>query len=141
MSGRSPLMPQTRSRHRGAMTSHQDVIDELKGPTRDLRRAIPDVWKGFGELHDAVFVDGALGGDVKELMALVAAVVKRCDGCIAYHARAAAHRGATSEQVAEALGVALLMDGGTASVYGPLAWEAFHEFGAVAPKPHRAQTS
>jgi AhpD family alkylhydroperoxidase len=123
------------------MTNHQDVIDGLKGPTRDLRRAIPDVWKGFGELHDAVFVDGALTGDVKELMALVAAVVKRCDGCIAYHARAAAHRGATSEQVAEALGVALLMDGGTATVYGPRAWEAFHDFSATAPKPPRTATS
>jgi AhpD family alkylhydroperoxidase len=63
-------------------------------------------------------------------MALVAAVVKRCDGCIAYHARAAAHRGATADEVAEALGVALLMDGGTASVYGPRAWEAFEEFAA-----------
>jgi alkylhydroperoxidase/carboxymuconolactone decarboxylase family protein YurZ len=68
-------------------------------------------------------------------------VVKRCDGCIAYHARAAAHRGATSEEVAEALGVALLMDGGTASVYGPRAWEAFHEFGTAAAISHKAQAS
>ena len=62
MSGRSPLLRLARSRHRDAMTCHQDVIDELKVPTRELRRAIPDVWKGFGELHDAVFVDGALPG-------------------------------------------------------------------------------
>jgi AhpD family alkylhydroperoxidase len=123
------------------MTCHQDVIDDLKGPTRELRRAIPDVWKGFGELHDAVFVDGALPGRTKELMALVAAVVKRCDGCVAYHARAAAHRGATSEEVAEALGVALLMDGGTASVYGPRAWEAFQEFGVATSNTHPARSS
>jgi hypothetical protein len=32
--------------------------------------------------------------------------------------------------VAELLGVALLMDGGTASVYAPRAWEAFGEFRA-----------
>ena len=61
--------------------------------------------------------DGALPAHVKELMALVASVVKRCDGLIGYHARAAARRGATPEEVAEALGVALLMDGGVASVY------------------------
>ena len=54
---------------------------------------------------------------------------------------AAAHRRATSEEVAEALGVALLMDGGTASVYGPRAWEAFHEFVAAVPSSHRVQTS
>jgi alkylhydroperoxidase/carboxymuconolactone decarboxylase family protein YurZ len=54
--------------------------------------------------------------------------VKQCDGCIAYHAKAAARRGATPEEVAEVLGVALLMDGGTASVYGPRAWDAYREF-------------
>ncbi len=118
------------------MTCHQDVIDELRLPTRDLRHAIPDVWRGFGELHDAVMLDGALSGRMKELMAMVAAVVKHCDGCIAYHAKAAARRGAAADEVAEALGVALLMDGGTASVYGPRAWEAYHEFaGSAAGRP------
>ena len=82
--------------------------------------------------------DGALPAHVKELMALVASVVKRCDGCIAYHAKAAARRGATHEQVAEALGVALLMDGGVASVYALRAWEAFQEF-AGPPAPAAAQ--
>ena len=55
-------------------------------------------------------------------------MVKRCDGCIAYHAKAAARAGATAEEVAELLGVALLMDGGTASVYAPRGYEAFLEF-------------
>jgi alkylhydroperoxidase/carboxymuconolactone decarboxylase family protein YurZ len=58
-------------------------------------------------------------------------VVKRCDGCIAYHAKAAARAGATMGEVAELLGLALLMDGGTASVYAPRAWEAFEEFRAA----------
>ena len=40
----------------------------------------------------------------------------------------AAKAGATPGEVAELLGVALLMDGGTASVYAPRAWEAFMEF-------------
>ena len=57
-------------------------------------------------------------------------MVKQCDGCIAYHARGAAMRGATRHEVAEALGVALLMDGGTATVYGPRALAAFEEFAA-----------
>ena len=57
-------------------------------------------------------------------------MAKRCDGCIAYHAKAAARAGATRAEVAELLGVALLMDGGTASVYAPRAWEAFLEFEA-----------
>jgi len=105
-----------------------DVIDELRSPTRSLRQASPDVWAGFGQLHQAAVADGVLPARIKELMALVVAVVKRCDGCIAHHAKAAALRGATRGEVAEALGVALLMDGGTASVYAPRAWAAFEEF-------------
>jgi AhpD family alkylhydroperoxidase len=94
------------------------------------------VWAGFGQLHKAAVADGVLPARVKELMALTIAVVKRCDGCIAYHAKAAARRGATPEEVAEALGVALLMDGGTASVYAPRAWDAYREFARprVAPQ-------
>jgi AhpD family alkylhydroperoxidase len=112
------------------MTHANEVIQELRGPTRDLRRAQPDAWHGFGALHGAAVADGALPGRIKELMALAIAVVKQCDGCIAYHAQAAARLGATSDEVAEALSVALLMDGGTASVYGPRAFAAYQEFAA-----------
>ena len=112
------------------MGHYTNVIDELKEPTRSLSQMVPDVWAGFGQVHKAAVADGALPAKVKELMALVVAVVKHCDGCIAYHAKAAVRRGATAEEVAEALGVALLMDGGTASVYGPRAWAAYLEFAA-----------
>ena len=110
-----------------------DVIDDLKDPTRSLAKAMPEAWAGFSQLHSAAVSDGALPAKVKELMALAIAVVKRCDGCIAYHAKAAARRGATEAEVADALAVALLMDGGTASVYAPRAWAAFHEFVDGAP--------
>ncbi len=115
------------------MAEYTEVIEALKEPTRSLSAAIPDTWHGFAELHRNAVAEGALPARVKELMALVAAVVKQCDGCIAYHAKAAARRGATPEEVAEALGVALLMDGGTASVYGPRAWNAYREFAAANP--------
>lgn len=117
------------------MSEYREIIAELAGPTRDLRAASPDAWTGFAALHQAAVADGALPARVKELMALAIAVVKQCDGCIAYHAKAAAHRGASAEEVAEALNVALLMDGGTASVYGPRAWQAFHEFADLAHRP------
>jgi AhpD family alkylhydroperoxidase len=115
------------------MGHYTDVISDLKEPTRSLSQATPDVWAGFGALHKAAVADGALSAKVKELMALAIAVVKQCDGCIAYHAKAAARRGATEEEVAEALGVALLMDGGTASVYGPRAWDAYRELADGTP--------
>lgn len=116
-----------------SMTDYHQMIEDLADPTRDLRRASPEVWTGFSALHKAAVAEGALPAKVKELMALAIAVVKQCDGCIAYHAKAAARRGATSAEVAEALDVALLMDGGTASVYGPRAWQAYHQFATPIP--------
>ncbi len=109
------------------MSENRTLIEDLREPTRQLRRAIPDTWGAFASLHDAAMTDGALSKRVKELVALAIAVAKRCDGCIAYHAKAAAAAGATRQEVAEALGVALLMDGGTASVYGPRALAAYDE--------------
>jgi AhpD family alkylhydroperoxidase len=115
------------------MGHYTEVINELKQPTRSLSKQLAGPWAGFTQLHAAAVADGVLPAKVKELMALAIAVVKQCDGCIAYHAKAAARLGATPEEVAEALGVALLMDGGTATVYGPRAWAAYCEFAEFAP--------
>jgi AhpD family alkylhydroperoxidase len=98
----------------------QEVIEELKVSTRSLAQAAPATWTAFADLHRGAVADGVLSGKVEELMTLATATVKPRNGCIAYHGKAAARR--------EALGVALLMDGGTASVHAPRAWAAFHEF-------------
>ncbi|MTV26787.1 carboxymuconolactone decarboxylase family protein [Nitriliruptoraceae bacterium ZYF776] len=104
------------------------IVDELRGPTRELRARIPQVWDGFAKLHSEAQREGVLSAKTKELMALAIGVTQRCDGCIAYHARAAAQRGATEDEVAEALGVAILMSGGPGTVYGARAWRSFLEF-------------
>ncbi len=106
----------------------RELVQTLRQPTRDLRAAIPETWEGFSRLHRHAVADGALPAKIKELIALAIAVDEGCDGCIAYHASGAAHRGASEEEVVEALGVALLMRGGPASVYAPLALQTFREF-------------
>lgn len=110
------------------MKTASATIEQLRDPTRALRQAIPDTWKAFTGLHGAAVAEGALSTATKELIALAIAVATECDGCIAYHAKAAARAGATAEQVAEMLGVCLLMNGGPATVYGPRAYAAFLEF-------------
>ena len=106
----------------------KDILAGLKEPTRALRGAIPAVFDAYGAMGKAVMVDGALDAKTKELIALAIAVSKQCDGCIAAHARAAALRGATAEEVAEALGVVVMMNGGPGTVHGPRAFDAFVEF-------------
>jgi AhpD family alkylhydroperoxidase len=113
------------------MTEHhhgQEVLRELAPQGRALRQMIPDVYEGYNAFHAAAFQPGALDRRQKELVALAVAVALRCDGCIAAHARSAASHGATREEVAEAIGVSMLMTGGPGTVYGPRAFDAFVEF-------------
>ena len=112
------------------MASAKEILDELRQPSRDLRDHIPAVFEGYGAVSGAVFADGALDAKTKELIALAIAVAKQCDGCMASHARGAARRGATPQEVAEALGVAILMNGGPGTVHAPRAFAAFEEFAA-----------
>jgi AhpD family alkylhydroperoxidase len=120
------------------MTDHThqwglDVQRELAPLARELRQAIPDVLKGFAEMHDAAMAPGAIDRKTKELLALAIAISQRCDGCIASHARGAFQHGATRAEVAETIGVAILMNGGPATVYGPRALAAYDDFATPAP--------
>lgn len=106
----------------------KQVLRDLLPQHRALRQAIPEVYKGFGELSKAAFADGSLDRKTKELIALAIGVVEGCDGCIASHGEAAARAGATRQEVAEAIGVTFLMHGGPATIHGARAYEAFCEF-------------
>lgn len=110
------------------MARAQDVSNELIPQARQLRDAIPEVWSAYAALHRAAMAPGALDAQAKELIALAVAVAKQCDGCIVAHARAAARRGVSEQEVAEALGVVVLLSGGPGTVYGPRALAAFRDF-------------
>ncbi len=79
----------------------------------------------MGHAHD---VQEELREPARALRRAIPDVSKECDGCIASHARGAVRTGATESEVAEALGVAIAMDGGPGTVYGPRAFAAFREF-------------
>jgi AhpD family alkylhydroperoxidase len=115
------------------MTDARDIMNELREPGRELRQAIPDVYAGYAATQRAVMVDGALPAKIKELIALAIAVTRECDGCIAAHARSSAAAKATEAEVAEAMGVAILMNGGPGTVWGPRALAAFREFAVPEP--------
>ena len=112
------------------MAHVHESLDDLGAQGRVLRSAIPDVYAAYGAMQRAVMVDGALTRRAKELIALAVAVTRECDGCIWAHARGAASAGATREEVAEAMGVAILMNGGPGTVWGPRALAAFEELGS-----------
>jgi AhpD family alkylhydroperoxidase len=115
------------------MTRAHEVNHEVADLGRQLRAAIPDVYAGYAQMSSAALGEGGeLSPRIREVIALAIAVTKECDGCIAAHARGAARRGASAQEVAEALGVAIAMNGGPGAVWAPRAYAAFREFAGEA---------
>jgi AhpD family alkylhydroperoxidase len=118
--------------HRGVapceMEHFHQVTEDLRAPYRELSEAIPEVIAGFNALHTAAMAEGALSMRMKELIALAISITRECDGCISAHARGAARRGATLAEINEMIGVAISMNGGPGTVWGPRALAAFHEY-------------
>ncbi len=105
--------------------------ETICGQMGQLGKKLPETMKAFSELHEASVSDGALSSMEKELIALGIAITIRCEGCIAFHVRDAIQAGATPEQIAETVGVAVLMGGGPSVVYGCEALEALEQFMAL----------
>jgi AhpD family alkylhydroperoxidase len=114
-----------------------DHMNELMGK---LAQQSPAVMGGFQQLHKAGVADGALDVKTKELIALAIAITVRCDGCIAFHVHDALKAGATKEEIADTIGVAVLMGGGPSVMYGCEALEAAEQFiESYRPDVHPAQ--
>jgi AhpD family alkylhydroperoxidase len=109
---------------------HRHTQEDLRVPARALREEIPEVLSAFAQLSKAAMAEGVLDQKTKELIALAIAITRECDGCLAAHAKAAVRHGATRAEVAEMIGVTILMNGGPGTVWGPRALEAFDQFSA-----------
>ncbi|MBW4029592.1 MAG: carboxymuconolactone decarboxylase family protein [Acidobacteria bacterium] len=83
--------------------------------------------RGYAEMSRAAMSPGELPSATKELLALVIAVTRECDGCIVSHSRSAVRAGVTRQAVAEAVGVAIMMNGGPGTVWGPRALRSYDE--------------
>ena len=94
----------------------------------EMGSKIPETMEAFGKLHAVNSANGALSSKTKELIALGIAITIRCEGCIVCHVHDALNAGATSEEIMETIGVAVLMGGGPSVVYGCEAMEALNQF-------------
>lgn len=107
----------------------QRANDVLTGVGR-LRETTPEAMKAFAALGAAATAGGSLDGKTKELMALAIGIAVHCDGCVAYHTKAALQQGASRAEVAETVALAIYMGGGPAAVYGADALQAYDQFTA-----------
>ncbi|MGA2409410.1 MAG: carboxymuconolactone decarboxylase family protein [Candidatus Binataceae bacterium] len=77
-----------------------------------LRELQPELFEKFIELEQAVYRPGSLSTKTKELIAVAVTNVTQCEACIALHTRNAKLAGATDEEVAEAVFVAIELRAG-----------------------------
>jgi AhpD family alkylhydroperoxidase len=98
--------------------------EQLAAGVKEFGQLSPATVKGYVELSSAGRNKDFLGAKMRELIALAVAVTARCDGCITVHSEAAIRHGASKEEIAEALGVAIAVNAGAALVYSTRVMDA-----------------
>ena len=92
----------------------------------------PEINEAFENFSRAVFAEGALPEKTKQLIAVAVAHVTQCPYCITGHTKLARRKGASPEEIMEAIWVASEMRAGAAYAHSTL---ALHAMGEVAPEP------
>jgi AhpD family alkylhydroperoxidase len=114
----------------------------------ERRRLAPGPAAAFRAFSQSVFADGALPAKTKQFIAVAAAHVTQCPYCIRAHTREALQRGATGEEIMEAIWVAAEMRAGAAYAHSLLALDTInrhhpplttdhYELADVAPREER----
>ena len=100
---------------------------QLTGRIGELGKLSPDTVRGYQTLSGAGAKTSQLDAKTRELIALAVSVTTRCDGCITVHTGEALKQGATREEIAEALGVAVALNAGAAMVYSARVMDALSQ--------------
>ena len=87
----------------------------------------PKQHEAFRNFSKAAFADGALDEKTKQLIAVAVAHVTQCPYCITGHTKGAANKGATPEEIMEAIWVASEMRAGGAYAHSTLALDVLRE--------------
>lgn len=107
---------------------YKNIIADISAYSAELRKLIPETMSGFSAMAKAATSTKVLDEKTKELIALALGVAAHCDGCLGYHAKSLVRLGATREEVAEALGMAIYMGGGPSLMYAADALRSFDQF-------------
>jgi AhpD family alkylhydroperoxidase len=110
------------------MLDWNEYRKQLAVGVKEIAQISPDTIKGYIALSTAGQKTDLLGAKTRELIALAVAVTARCDGCITVHTEAAIKNGATKEEIAQALGVAVAVNAGAALVYSARVMDAFNQY-------------
>ena len=99
------------------------------------RELAPEALAAFRTFSQKVFADGALPSKTKQLIAVAVAHVTQCPYCIRGHTELALAKGASEQEVMEAIWVAAEMRAGAAYAHSNIALDTMNR---VASKPTTA---
>jgi AhpD family alkylhydroperoxidase len=94
---------------------------------QEREKLAPEILKTFRSFSHQVFVDGALPSKTKELIAIAVAHVTQCPYCIRSHTKRAKLKGASGQEIMEAIWVAAEMRAGGAISHSALAIDTMNE--------------
>lgn len=94
------------------------------------RKASPEGAAGFTGMSRAAMGAGAIGVKEKEFMCLSIGIARQCIDCIGFHVKAAIAVGATRDEIAEVVTVAIYMGGGPSYMYAVKALECYDQLTA-----------
>ncbi|WP_292386915.1 carboxymuconolactone decarboxylase family protein [Methanosarcina sp. UBA5] len=78
-----------------------------------LSEILPETAEAFGQMRNSIFKDGYLDLKTKELIAVASSVLMRCQFCVDTHSQRAINAGATKEEIADAISVAMFIAAGS----------------------------
>ena len=81
----------------------------------------PEITESFRNFSKSVFKEGALNEKIKQLIAVAAAHVTQCPYCIRSHTKQAMRKGASKQEIMEAIWVAAEMRAGGSYAHAALA--------------------
>ena len=105
---------------------YQPTTPEVSARRKALAPEIHQAFEGFSK---AVFAEGALPEKTKQLIAVAVAHVTQCPFCITGHTKLAGRKGASPEEIMEAIWVAAEMRAGGAFAHATLAINAMDHTG------------
>ena len=100
---------------------------------RQRQALAPEILAAFRAFGEKVFADGALPSKTKELIAVAVAHVTQCPYCISGHTELALRKGATQQEVMEAIWVASEMRAGAAYAHSNIALDTMNRFQSAHP--------
>lgn len=101
-----------------------EATNELASKKAALAPKNIDAWRNFSR---TVFKAGALDEKTKQLIAVAVAHVTQCPYCIKAHTPQAMKKGATKEEIMEAIWVAAEMRAGAAYAHATIAMDAMEK--------------